>query len=152
MKGTGLKNRAAVLLMAALLLLYLFLVTQLAIRLLMVDNAISRALGVALIVLPLIGLWALVVELVFGLRSERLIQVLAAAGDLPVDHLPKRTSGRPERAAADEEFPSFKAEVEAAPGRWQAWFRLGLAYDACGDRTRARRSIRRAISLERENR
>lgn len=139
----------AVVLMAALLVLYLVLVTQLAVRLFLVDNGIAKVIGIALMVLPLLGLWALIVELVFGIRSERLVRLLDASGGLPVDALPKRTSGRPERGAADAEFPKYRAEVEADPESWKAWFRLGLAYDASGDRRRARQSIRRAISLER---
>jgi Flp pilus assembly protein TadD len=53
------------------------------------------------------------------------------------------------RAAADEQFPRYQAEVTAAPESWRAWFRLGLAYDASGDRRRARHAIRTAISLHR---
>jgi cytochrome c-type biogenesis protein CcmH/NrfG len=146
------KGRIAAILMSALLLLYLALVAQLAIRLIGVDNPISRALGVALLVLPIIGAWALVAEILFGIRTQRLVRTLEAAGELPVDTLPKRTSGRPLRAAADAEFPRYKAEVEADPDSWKAWFRLGLSYDASGDRTRARRALRRAIRLEREAR
>jgi cytochrome c-type biogenesis protein CcmH/NrfG len=138
--------------MSALLLLYLALVAQLAVRLISVDNTVSRVLGIALLALPILGAWALVAELLFGLRSQRLVRALESSGELPVDALPKRTSGRPERSAADAEFPRYKAEVEADPGSWKVWFRLGLAYDASGDRSRARRSIRRAIALERENR
>ena len=143
------KGRIAAVLMAALLVLYLVLVTQLAIRLILVDNVVSQALGVGLIVLPMLGLWALIAELIFGIRSERLVRQLESSGELPLDTLPKRTSGRPERAAADAEFPKYQAEVEADPGSWKAWFRLGLAYDASGDRRRARQSIRRAIALKR---
>ena len=143
------KGRIAALLMAALLVLYLVLVTQLAVRLFLVDNGVSKALGVGLIVLPMLGLWALVAELIFGIRSERLVRLLEASGELPLDTLPKRTSGRPERSAADAEFPKYRAEVEANPGSWKAWFRLGLAYDASGDRRRARQSIGRAIALKR---
>ena len=143
------KGRFAAVLMSALLVLYLVLVLQLAIRLVAVDNAISKVLGIALLVLPLLGAWALVAEILFGLRTQRLVRQLDVAGELPVDSLPKRTSGRPERAAADAEFPRYKAEVEADPGSWKAWFRLGLSYDASGDRARARRSLRRAITLER---
>ena len=143
------KGRFAAVLMSALLVLYLVLVLQLAIRLIAVDNAISKVLGIALLVLPLLGAWALVAEILFGLRTQRLVRQLDVAGELPVDSLPKRTSGRPERAAADAEFPRYKAEVEADPGSWEAWFRLGLSYDASGDRPRARRSLRRAIALER---
>ena len=146
------KGRVAALLMSALLVLYLVLVLQLAIRLITVDNGISKTLGIALLVLPLLGGWALVAEILFGIRTQRLVRELDAAGELPVDSLPRRTSGRPQRAAADAEFPRYRAEVEADPGSWQAWFRLGLSYDASGDRSRARRSLRRAIALERSAR
>lgn len=146
------KGRLAAIVMSALLLLYLVLVIQLAVRLIAVDNAVSKALGLALVVLPVIGAWALAAEILFGIRTQRLVRTLDTAGELPVDTLPKRASGRPLRAAADAEFPRYKAEVEADPGSWKAWFRLGLSYDASGDRTRARRALRRAITLERDNR
>jgi hypothetical protein len=146
------RGKVGAIVMTALLLLYLALVTQLAFRLLSVDQPVGKALGVALLVLPAIGLWALIAELLFGLRSQRLTTLLAAAGELPVDTLPSRASGRPVRSAADADFPRYKGEVEADPGSWKAWFRLGLAYDASGDRRRARQSIRRSIALEREAR
>jgi len=38
--------------------------------------------------------------------------------------------------------------VEAHPDDWRAWYRLGLAYDASGDRRRARGAVRQAIQLE----
>jgi tetratricopeptide (TPR) repeat protein len=144
------KGRVAAGLMAALLVLYLLLVVQLAFRLIAVDLGLAKALGIALIVLPLLGFWALVVELLFGIRSGRLVQRLAADGDLPADNLPRRPSGRPDRSAADAEFPLYRAAVEADPDDWRAWLRLGMAYDASGDRRRARQSIRRAIQLERD--
>ena len=136
-------------LMALLLLLYLGLVVQLAVRLFLVDNGISKALGVALIVLPLVGAWALGAEIMFGIRSQRLGEIVARDGDLPTDLVPLRPSGRPVRSAADVEFPRYQQAVENDPGSWRAWFRLGLAYDACGDRRRARQSIRQAITLSR---
>ena len=135
--------------MAVLLLLDLALVTQLALRLLAVPEPVAKALGVALIVLPIVGLWALVVEFLFGARSERLGRELAEEGELPLQGLPRRPSGRVDRAAADAVFGQYQAEAEAAPERWQSWYRLGLAYDACGDRRRARGAIRQAIALSR---
>ena len=146
------RGRLGAIVMTALLVLYLVLVTQLAVRLISVDEVVAKVLGIALLVLPVIGLWALIVELLFGLRSQRLTTMLDEAGELPVDELPTRASGRPVREAADAEFPRYKAEVEADPGSWRAWFRLGLAYDASGDRRRARQAIRRSIALERETR
>lgn len=145
-------TRLGVIAMSALLLLYLVAVAQLSFSLMVADDLLAKGIGFALIVLPLIGAWALAAELLFGLRSGRLADRLGDEGGLPVDDLPKRTSGRPERAAADAEFPRFQAEVEKDPDDWRAWFRLGLAYDASGDRRRARRSIGRAIALERRSR
>jgi hypothetical protein len=142
-------SRIPAILMAALLVLYLALVTQLAFRLLAVPELVAKALGVALIVLPIVGLWSLVVEFLFGARSERLGRELAEEGELPLQDLPRRPSGRVERAAADAAFGRYQAEAEAAPERWQSWYRLGLAYDACGDRRRARGAIRQAIALRR---
>jgi hypothetical protein len=143
------RGRIAAIVMSALLLLYIVLVVRLAFRLIAVDDGIAKALGIALVVLPVIGLWALIAELLFGIRSQRLVTRLAATGELPEENLPVRTSGRPVRSAADAEFPRYKAEVEAAPDSWAAWFRLGLAYDASGDRRRARGAIRHAIRLSR---
>jgi cytochrome c-type biogenesis protein CcmH/NrfG len=94
----------------------------------------------------------MIAELSFGVRSQKLADRLDDEGELPVDDLPKRTSGRPERAAADAEFPRYRDEVDSKPDDWRAWFRLGLAYDASGDRRRARQAIRRAIALERHDR
>lgn len=149
MNGRKIRGRFAVVVMAVLLLLYLGVITQLAVRLIVLDEPIAKALGIALLVFPLLGVWALVVELLFGFRSQKLGEIVAAEGDVPSDFLPLRASGRPVRSAADVEFPRYQAAVEATPGDWRAWFRLGLAYDACGDRRRARHSIRRAIALER---
>lgn len=143
------KGRVAALLMAALLAFYLVVVGWRAVLFVQSGNPIGIILGVALLVLPLIGVWALSRELLFGVRSERLVRQLQADDALPRDDLPVRASGRPERSAADADFPRFQADVEAHPNDWQAWFRLGLAYDAAGDRRRARGAIRTAISLER---
>jgi hypothetical protein len=107
------------------------------------------AMGWALLVLPLIGAWALVRELLFGIRSGGLIKRLEAEGGLPIDDLPHRPSGRTVREAADEEFPRYAAEVENEPESWRAWMRLGLAYDASGDRKRARAAVRTAIAFSR---
>ena len=143
------KGRLAVALMALLLLVYLVLVGWQAVRFMLSGEPIGIVIGGALIILPVIGVWALVRELLFGLGSERLVRRLDAEGELPPDDLPTRPSGRPLRDAADAEFPRFQADVEAAPDDWRAWFRLGLAYDASGDRRRARGAIRTAIALER---
>lgn len=143
------KGRLAVVLMTVLLVFYLALVGWRAVLFVSSGDPVGIAIGVALIVLPIVGVWALARELQFGQNSQRLVRLLDEQDALPVEELPIRASGRPVRAAADEDFPRFQAEVDAAPDDWRAWFRLGLAYDAAGDRRRARGAIRTAIALER---
>ena len=144
--------RIGAIVMAVVLAVYLVFVTQYAVRLMLVDEPVAKALGLALVLLPLLGAWALVAELVFAFRSQRLMTRLDAEGRLPDDELPTLASGRVDRAAADAVFPKYQAETEANPEAWWAWLRLALAYDASGDRRRARSSTRRAIKLERVSR
>jgi hypothetical protein len=102
-----------------------------------------KVLGVAVLILPLIGIWVVVAEVRFGLATQRLAGMLA---DEPEDEpLPRLPSGRIDRVAADARFEQRRAEVEAAPEDWQRWYRLAIAYDDAGDRRRARAAMRTAI-------
>jgi hypothetical protein len=146
------RSRVAAIVMAVLLAVYLVFVVNYAFVLIGTGVGVAVAMGVALLVLPLIGAWLLWREIAFVLRGERLVRLLGAAGGLPVDDLPRRPSGRVEPEAADAQFPAYKAAVEADPDSWSAWLLLGLAYDASGDRPRARWATREAIRLERAQR
>ena len=107
----------------------------------------ARCSGLALIVLPLLGLLLVWREIEFGRRTAALARALEAggraAGRRPA--APALGAGRPRgrgravRADADE--------AEAHPDDWRVWFRLALAYDAAGDRTRARAAARHAVAL-----
>ncbi len=142
-------SRVGAIVMAALLALYLVVVAQYAVILMTSGDGIAIAIGIALAILPVIGAWALVSELVFVARGQRLVRRLGDEGGLPVDDLPRMPSGRIVAAAADLQFPQYKEAVEANPESWRDWLRLGLAYDASGDRSRARWATRTAIALER---
>ena len=142
------KGRIAVVVMSVLLVIYLVLVGWRAVLFVQSGEPEGILIGIALIVLPIIGAWALVREILFGARCERLVKQLDAEGALPLDDLPTRPSGRPYREAADAQFPAYRDAVDAAPDDWRAWFRLGLAYDASGDRRRARGALRTAMALE----
>ena len=102
--------------MAALLVLYLALVGWRAVQFIGTGEPVAIAIGVALIVLPLIAAWALWRELAFGIRSHALVKRLEAEGGLDLE-LPLMPSGRPERAAADAALDGFRAAAEAAPDR-----------------------------------
>ena len=109
-------------------------------------DPVAIGLGIAVLVIPLLGIYLVWRELQFGRRTEALAGELEADGGLPVDDLPRRPSGRIDRGAADAAFLKYKEEAEAAPDDWRVWFRLSTAYDAAGDRKRARATMRTAIA------
>jgi Flp pilus assembly protein TadD len=42
-----------------------------------------------------------------------------------------------------------QAQVESTPGDWQAWYRLAIAYGDARDTARGRRTMRKAIAMQR---
>ena len=143
------KNRTKIWVGAVTLLLVFYLVVSFQRSVLLLTDAepVAKAIGAAYLVLPVIGAWALIRELLFGARTEQMARVLEAEGGLPVDNLPRTPAGRIVRAAADQEFEKYRAEAEGAPDDWRSWFRLSCAYDAAGDRKRARSSMRDAVRM-----
>lgn len=120
-----------------------------AVRFLKVDDPVARLLGAGTLLLVGVGVWFLWHAISFGLRTEQLGRILAQEGGLPEDTVERSPAGRPNRAQADEQFERFKAEAEAEPGDWRVWYRLAYAYDVAGDRARARRTMKRAITMQR---
>ncbi len=138
--------RALALVMAGALALYVVVAGGLAVGFLLAGTPVGVAAGIALLIMTAVGAWALVRELVFGLRLDAAVRELAATGGMP-EPLPAVPSGRADAAAAEEAFPIAKADVEAHPESWQSWLRLSMAYDAARDRKRARMAARRALEL-----
>lgn len=135
--------------MSVLLVLYFGFAGVRAFALLGSSEPIAVVMGVALLILPIIGFWALLRELAFGFRSTQLVDVLSGSGELPEELVETQTSGLPLREAADGAFSRYREAAEHDATNWRAWMRLGLVYDAAGDRKRARSAIRQAISLNR---
>jgi cytochrome c-type biogenesis protein CcmH/NrfG len=142
-------GRRAALALGVLVAVYLGLVGWRGVRLLGEGTPTTAVLGLAIIVLPVVGAWAIWREIRFGLESQQMARQLEREGGLPVDDLPRRPSGRPDRAAADAAFERRRIAAETAPDDWRSWFRLALAYDDAGDRRRARQSMRQAMRLRR---
>lgn len=108
----------------------------------------AAVLGLAVMVLPLIGLWLVWKEIRFAGQVQELADRLGAAGQLPPE-LPRTPSGRVQLDAAADEFAETLAQVNASPRDPAAWFRMSLAYDAGRDRPRARAAMRYAVALDR---
>ncbi|MCC2309098.1 hypothetical protein [Cellulomonas chengniuliangii] len=135
--------------LTALLSLYLWVVATRAVALLRTGEPVGIGLGLGILVLPLLAIWAIAREWRMAFMVQRMADELAAAGRLPVDDLPRSPGGRIDREAATEAFAIARAEAEAAPEDWAAWYRLAFAYDAAGDRRRAREALRTAARLHR---
>lgn len=129
----------------ALLTLYLAHIAQQGFVMLASGSVAGIVLGAGMILLPILGAWALVREVLFGARIQRMARELAASNELVEDNLPRTPSGRVDREAA--EFESFAEAVEQEPNNWKAWFNLSCMYDAGGERKRARAAMRNAWAL-----
>jgi hypothetical protein len=135
--------------MCAALVGYFVLLGRQGVLLVVSGKPVATGLGIAVLLLPIVGLWAMIATLRAGFTHQRLARVVKEQGmELDVGALPRRPSGRIERAAADALFQSVKAELEAQPDDWRRWYRLARAYDYAGDRGRARETMKKAVELE----
>ena len=133
-------------LMLALTLFYVLTLLGRGIILLQEPSLIAIAMGLAILVLPLVALWALFAELQFGLKAQRLSRRLIAL-DIPGLDLELRASGRATKESANKELERIQDAVAKDPKSWSLWFQLGEAHDAAGERKNARAAIRQAIEL-----
>ncbi|MFG2232484.1 hypothetical protein ACWGE1_38745 [Streptomyces sp. NPDC054932] len=132
---------------AAVLVVYFVLVGSRGLMLIQHGTLLTVTFGVAVLILPVIGVWFLWQNTRFVTRANLLATELEAEGGLPVDELERDTYGRILRDSADEVFARRKAETEDAPGDWRSWFRLAVAYHDARDTPRARKAMQRAIAL-----
>ena len=135
--------------MCAVMLVYFVLLGRAAVIMIGSGRPAAVGLGLAVLVMPLIGLWAMVATLRAGFAHQKLARLIAEDGmELDISALPKRASGRVERGAADTLFDTVRTELEDDPENWRRWYRLARAYDYAGDRRRARETMKTAVQLE----
>ncbi|WP_411107633.1 hypothetical protein [Streptomyces sp. cmx-4-9] len=132
---------------AAVLVVYFVLAGSRGVLLLRQGTWLTVTFGVAVLILPVIGIWFLWKNTRFVAKANQLAGELEAEGALPVDELERDRYGRILRDSADEVFARRKAETEDAPGDWRSWFRLAIAYHDARDTPRARKAMLRAIAL-----
>jgi cytochrome c-type biogenesis protein CcmH/NrfG len=136
-------------LMCAALVVYIVLLGRTALLMIGSGRGVAIALGCALLIMPAIGLWAMVATLRAGLAHQKLARLAAEDGmELDVTALPRRPSGRIEREAADALFADVRAELDSDPHNWHRWYRLARAYDYAGDRSRAREAMKKAVEMQ----
>ena len=117
------------------------------------EGPLGLLLGLGVLLLVAVGGLLLAGEVRLGAGSERLGRLLDEEGvAIEPDGLERRPSGRLTPESAERLFAQRKAEVEAAPEDWRAWWLLAAAYGRSGDTSAGRRAMRRAIALERADR
>jgi hypothetical protein len=135
--------------MCVALIVYFILLGRIAMAFITSGEPAAIGLGVALMIMPLIGLWVMVSTLRAGLAHQRLGRIVKDEGmELDVSSLPRMPSGRIQRDAADALFATVLAELEEDPDDWRRWYRLARAYDYAGDRSRAREAMKKAVEME----
>ncbi|GAA1370419.1 tetratricopeptide repeat protein [Streptomyces beijiangensis] len=132
---------------AAVLVFYFALVGTRGIMLIQHGTLLTVTFGVAVLILPGIGVWFLWKNTQFVQRANRLAAQLDSEGGLPADELVRTPSGRIDRDSADAVFQRRKEETEDTPDDWRCWFRLAVAYQDARDTPRARKAMQRAIAL-----
>ncbi|GII99411.1 hypothetical protein CLV28_2834 [Sediminihabitans luteus] len=143
------KGLLGAVLVTALLALYVWQIGGRALALVRTGEPLAVGIGVGVAVIPVVAVWLIAKEFLLARTVQRMADELAGAGELPVDDLPRSPGGRIDRAAADAAFGPYRDAVDAAPESWRAWYHLAFAYDASGDRKRARGALRRAGALYR---
>lgn len=132
---------------AVVLVVYFVLVGSRGVMLIQHGTLLTVAFGLAVLILPVIGVWFLWKNTQFVRRANRLAAELEAEGGLPVDELVRTPGGRIDRDSADAVFAKRRAETEDTPDDWRCWFRLAVAYHDARDTPRARKAMQRAIAL-----
>jgi cytochrome c-type biogenesis protein CcmH/NrfG len=147
--GRTVRIQLLIVFMCVAMLAYFVLLGRMAVAMIGSGRAAAVGLGVAVLIMPVIGLWAMTATLRAGFAHQKLARLIAEDGmELDVSGLPRRPSGRFQRDAADALFATVRTEVEGDPEDWRRWYRLARAYDYAGDRRRAREAMKTAVELQ----
>jgi hypothetical protein len=147
--GRTVRIQLLIVFMCVAMLAYFVLLGRMAVAMIGSGRAAAVGLGVAVLIMPVIGLWAMIATLRAGFAHQKLARLIAEDDmELDVRALPRRPSGRIERDAADALFANVRTEVEGDPDDWRRWYRLARAYDYAGDRRRAREAMKTAVELQ----
>jgi hypothetical protein len=134
--------------MCVALIVYFVMLGRIAMAFITSGRAPAIGLGLALLVMPLIGIWVMMSILRAGFAHQRLARIIREEGmELDVSTLERMPSGRIRREAADALFETVRAELQRDPDNWRRWYRLARAYDYAGDRGRAREAMGKAVAL-----
>ena len=124
--------------LAALVAVYLCFATSRAVVLLRSGDGAVQVLGVAIIMIVVLGGYLVFRELRFGFKAAHLSKIVND------EVLPTRAM---EEAELDAYLQSAVARAEAEPENWTAWYCVALGYHLHEDRKMARAAMRHAVDL-----
>ena len=135
MNAHALRIQLLIAFMCVALVVYFLLLGRIAMAFITSGSAAAIGLGLAVLIMPLIGIWVMVSTLQAGFAHQRLARIIREEGmELDVSGLPRMPSGRIQRDAADALFETVRGELDKDPDNWRRWYRLARAYDYAGDR------------------
>ncbi|MDF2848014.1 MAG: hypothetical protein K0R97_1996 [Oerskovia sp.] len=146
------KGLVGAVVVTALLAIYVWAILGRAQALVGTGEPVGIAIGIGVLLIPLLVIGLIAWEFWLAVTVQKMADELAAAGELPVDDLPRSPGGRIDRAAADAAFEEHRAHAEEHPDDWRSWYHVAFAYDASGDRKRARAMLRKAAGMYRTER
>jgi cytochrome c-type biogenesis protein CcmH/NrfG len=125
--------------MCVALVVYFLMLGRIAMAFITSGRPAAIGLGLAVMILPLIGIWVMVSTVRAGLAHQRLARIVKEEGlELDVSSLPR--------------IETVRGELESDPDNWRRWYRLARAYDYAGDRSRARETMTKAVEMEERER
>ena len=126
------------LILSGILAVYLVFAAWRGFDLLLVDDPAVRALGVSVLVLPLLGVILVVREIKFGKLSYEMGQEIS-------EHLlPKKDfTEEDKRNFLDQAIERTKNGMD----NWANWYSVALAYDVLNERKLAREAMQHSVQL-----
>lgn len=126
------------LILTAILSVYLVFTILRAIDFLQVDDPAVKALGIAILVLPILGAILILREIKFGKLSYQMGQTIDESF-LPTTQLSEDQKSE----FLDQAIERAKSQMDS----WQAWYSVALAYDLLKERKLAREAMQYSVEL-----
>lgn len=126
------------LILSGILGVYLVFAAWRGFDLLLVDDPAVRALGVSVLVLPVLGVILVAREIKFGKLSSEMGQEISES------LLPKKDFTEEEkRTFLDQAIDRAKNDMD----NWANWYSVALAYDVLNERKLAREAMQHSVEL-----
>ena len=129
------------LILSSILGVYLLFTASRGLDLLKVDDPAVKALGLAVLVLPILGVILVVREIRFGKLSYVMGQLIDTT------YLPQTGLSEEEKTAfLESAIEKTKSDMK----NWQSWYSVALGYDLVNQRKLAREAMQHSVELYQE--